>query len=177
MQNEKLQAYSNKIKSVGRKALVPTLVGAGTLFPAGVYINAAMDENPSSRSTEVADFLDTRQTKIAGGVLLAAGVALTLNAYATGRRYDEEKLHALRVSGPALLTAAAAAALVDTQLTMNYAIPAGLALASTYSTAATGIISTFERTRDPFIRNTSIGVSAAIATSGATIFLAAADKL
>ncbi|MDO8270107.1 MAG: hypothetical protein Q7T54_05575 [Candidatus Levybacteria bacterium] len=173
---EKKSKFEN-LKKSAKKMAVPALVGAGIIFPASVYTAAAVETDPKDRSNEISDFLDNRQAEISEGVLLLSGVALTLNAYYTGKRYDEKKLHILRVAGPTLLTAAATTALIDSQTPINYAIPAGLALASTYALASTNIISTFERTRDIAIRSTTIAAGGALVAGGATIFLAAADKL
>lgn len=165
------------IKKTARKAAIPALVGAGILFPTAVYTDSALDESPQKRSEEISDFLDNRQTEIVEGVLMTAGIALTVNGHLRGRKYDERKLHALRITGPALLTVAAGSAFINSQTTINYAIPAGLTLAGTYAIAATNIIDTFERTRDKALRTSTVAAGAGIVATGATIFLAAADKL
>ncbi len=179
MRKEIRQAYQRLegVKKIPLKVAVPAIVGAGILFPSAVYTDAAFDENPQQRSEDISNFLDNRQTEIAAGVLMTAGLALTLNSYYVGRRNDERPLHLLRVSGPALLTAAAGTALVDAQTTINYAIPAGLTYASTLSIAADNIINTFQGTRRNDIRLSSLAANAGIAATGATVFLAAADKL
>jgi nitroreductase len=173
----KIERGLDKLQSVPKKFAIPAVAGVGLLLPAAVYTTAAFDQSPHDRSEEVADFLDNRQMETATAILMAAGIAITLNSYAVGKRNDEPLLHALRVSGPALLTAAAGTTLVDIHTPISYAIPAGLAWAGAYTTALDNVVNTFQGTRKADIRLSSFAANAGIAASGATIFLAAANKL
>lgn len=181
MLKERWQVIENGVisaaKKVPPKVALSALAGAGILFPTAVYVDSASDQNPQERSEEVSNFINNRQSEIAEGVILSAGLAFTINAHATGKKYDEKQLHALRISGPALLTAAAGAALIDSQTAINYAIPAGFALTGTYAMAATTVINTFESTRNNLLRKTSVLSGAGLVAIGGTVFLAAANKL
>ncbi len=173
----KIEKGLDKLQSVPKKVAIPAVAGVGLLLPAAVYATAAFDESPHDRSEDVADFLDNRQMETATAIIMAAGIAITLNSYFVGKRNDEPLLHALRVSGPALLTAAAGTTLVDIHTPISYAIPAGLAWAGAYTTAIDNVVNTFQGTRKADIRLSSFAANAGIAASGATIFLAAANKL
>ena len=130
----KIDRQIDRLQKIPKRVAIPTLTTIGLLLPTTVYADAAFDQSPQERSEDVADFLETRQAETASGIFMAAGIAITLHSYAVGRRNDEPGLRMLRTSGPALLTAAAGSALID-PLHVNYAIPAGLAWAGTYTQA------------------------------------------
>lgn len=177
MRNEAVQPkidQTNKLHKIAKKAFLPTIVSAGILFPASIYANT---DNIGNRSEEISNFLDNKQIKIAEGVVMAAGIALALNSHFTGKKWDENRLHALRVTGPVLASAASGVGLLDSQTTINFAIPAGLALGSTYAIATTIIVAAYETTTDKKILTTAIASGATIVGLGSTIFLAACDKL
>lgn len=173
----KVEEQIERLQKMPKKVAIPAIVGVGLLIPSAIYADAALEQNPQDRSRDVADFLNNEQTQRATEVLMAAGVAITLRSYYVGKRNDESLLHALRVSGPALLTAAAGAALLDSHVPINYAIPAGLAWAGAYTTAVNDTINTLQGTRKTDIRLTTLAADAGIVSAGATIFLAAAGKL
>lgn len=172
----KIDQQIDKLQNLPKKVAIPTFTTIGLLLPTAVYADAALDQSPQERSKEVADFLDNNQTETAAGILMLAGVALTLHSDRVGKRNDEPGLRALRVSGPALLTAAAGSVLLNTA-EINYAIPTGLAWAGSYSLAMDNVINSLQGTRRTDIRLTSLAANAGIAASGAIPFLAAADKL
>jgi hypothetical protein len=165
------------VKQHAKKALWPAVIGAGVLFPATIYAQTAATDGTHERSAEISHFLDNHPSEIIEGIAMAAGVALTINGHLAGEKWDEKKLHALRVAGPALLTAAAGSAFIDSQMSINYAIPTGLAFAGFYTTAVTNAVSTFERTKDKDLRISVLAASSTIAGLGAAIVLAATEKL
>lgn len=171
------QARFEKIKRIARKSALPAAISAAVLFPTAVYTDTAINEDVTRISDHLSDLSDNSTAQKLEAVAFVTGIAMTANANASAKRWDEKKLHILRVAGPSLLSAASASAFIDSQITLNYAIPAGLAYASTIAIGATNIRSTFERTRDMNIRSTTVAVNAAFMVSGAAIFLAAADKL
>lgn len=165
---------SERIKGWARKAAVPAIIGAGIAFPVGIHETS---ENLDQRNEQISELLDTREAHFFEGVALIAGTAFILNSYQYGKKYDEKKLHALRLAGPILMTAAAGSAVVDSQTTIDYSIPAGLALGSSYAFAATNILSTLERTTDKKLILSSISAGLGVIGGGVTLYLAAADKL
>jgi hypothetical protein len=167
----------DRVKKSSKKLLWPAVIGAGVLFPSAVFTHTAATEGMQRRSEEISHFLDNRPAEIVEGVAMAAGVALTINGYLAGEKWDEKKLHALRVAGPALLTAAATTAFVDSQTSINYAIPTSLAFAGLYTTAVINTVSIFERTKDLPLRTSALVAGSTIALLGATIVLAATEKL
>lgn len=173
----KVEEQVERLQRVPKKAAIPVIAGVGLLIPSAIYADAALEQSPQERSRDVADFLDNGEAQKATEILMAAGVAITLRSYFVGKRNDEPLLRTLRVSGPALLTAAAGAALLDSHVPINYAIPAGLAWAGAYTTAVNDTINTLQGTRKLDIGLSTLAADAGITSVGATIFLAAAGKL
>lgn len=171
------QTRFEKIKRIARKSALPAAIGVGILFPTAVYADTAINEEVTPISEKVSDLSDNSTAHTLEAVAIATGLAMTGSAYFTGKRWDEKRLHTLRVAGPVLLTASATATFIDSIGTINYAIPSGFAYASTIAFGATNIISTFERYRDKNIRAFSVATGAMLMTAGAAIFLAAADKI
>lgn len=172
-----LEHVKKRAQKLTKKAFIPTAIAAPVLLSTAIYIDAALDENPAKRSEEISDFLNNRQMEIASGVVMAAGAAITLNSYYVGRREDERGKHILRVSGPALLTAAAGAALLDAQVAIDYSIPTMLFWTGANTAAVNNSINTFQGTNRKDIRTSSIAATVGISAASATPFLIAADKL
>lgn len=163
-----------RAKKIVRKAAVPAIVGIGILFPSATY--ASVDD-VSKRSDEISHALDSKTSQVGLEVALLSGISFSVLGYKTGKKWDEKRMHALRVLGPALASMAAGTALLDSYATIDFAIPAGLALGASYAIGATTILSSIETTTDKSIRLSAIASGTCIAATGATLFLAAADKL
>ncbi len=130
-----------------------------------------------TKSDEIANLLKSDETRAILIAALGLSASLTLSAHLLGRKYDENKLHTLRVCGPALMTVSAGVLLFDSYKTIDSTIPAGIFLGSAMLSAGYIVINTFQHHRDPKIRAAALSGAGFLISLGITILLAASDKI
>ena len=140
-------------------------------------VNELDTEQTKSDEIEIANLLKSDETRAILIAALGLSASLTFSAYLLGRKYDENKLHALRVCGPALMTVSAGALLFDSYKTIDSTIPAGIFLGSVMLSAGHIVINTFQHHRDPKIRATALSGAGFLISVGITTLLAASDKI
>jgi hypothetical protein len=129
-------------------------------------------------NNDFSDFLEDKNIRILLATTAAYSVISAINAKRLGAKFDEKKLEALRVAGPALLTASVATLGIDslTSADIDPRVPVALFTASTLFMAAHNIVNTFEREKDLKARGLALATSTALVTVGIAA-LNVADKI
>lgn len=165
-----------------RAAGTAAVITAGTLLPYAVNASAETDQftpesptfsqNSKDKSEEISDLLSTNEAK---AVLIAGfglSVAALASSYFLGKKYDNNMERILRVSGPALFSAATATLLLDSYEQIPSQIPAGLILGASIMAAGQTIVNAFEHHQEAGVRSSAIAFGGALISIGMATFFA-----
>lgn len=124
------------------------------------------------KNEKISDLLDNNYARAGLAGTLGMALGMTISAHYLGKRYDESKLHALRVVGPIVMAASASTGLLDSFITIDRHIPISLFLASTLLIASQHVINTFEHYKDRKIRTAALSTAVMLSSLGVTAFMA-----
>jgi hypothetical protein len=138
-----------------------------------VYTSSSADQTKAqelSKDEALHDLLEQEYMRVLLVAGFTAALAMGVDAHLHGTKYDENKMHALRVMTPALFGASMAAFGVDSMTTIDRHIPTSLLVGAAFTYSAYKVLSTFEHEGDIKTRAAAIAVSTSLFAASIAAF-------